>query len=250
MTKEQTLVSHLIDLRACLIRSVLATLGVFILLAAFSNQIYQLVASPLIEQLPENSTMIATEVAAPFLAPFKLTLFVSLFLVMPYILFEIWRFIAPGLYEQEKSLAIPLLISSIVLFYLGIAFSFFIVFPLLFAFLTATAPEGVTVMTDISHYLNFILKLFFGFGLAFEVPILTIILLRTGITTADSLRQKRPYIIISAFIIGMLLTPPDIISQTLLAIPVWLLFELGLWMGEHFFNSTDSGKLDTIDSEE
>ncbi len=250
MTKEQTLVSHLIELRSCLIRSVSATLLVFVLLAAFSNQIYQLIASPLIEQLPANSSMIATEVAAPFLAPFKLTLFVALFLVMPYILYEVWRFIAPGLYEQEKSLAIPLLISSIVLFYLGIAFSFFVVFPLLFAFLTAAAPEGVTVMTDISHYLNFILKLFFGFGLAFEVPILTIILLRTGITNAESLRQKRPYIIITAFVVGMLLTPPDIISQTLLAIPVWLLFELGLWMGENFFTINEKAELNTNQQDE
>ena len=240
MTKPQSLVSHLIDLRSCLIRSVVATLIVFVMLAAFSNDIYRLIAAPLIEQLPENSSMIATEVAAPFLAPFKLTLFVSVFLVMPYILYQAWGFIAPGLYDQEKKIAIPLLLSSIVLFYLGVAFSFFIVFPLLFAFLTAAAPEGVTVMTDISHYLSFIIKLFFGFGMAFEVPILTIILLRSGITNPQALRNKRPYIIIAAFVLGMLLTPPDIISQVFLAVPVWLLFELGLWLGEKFMVSTEN----------
>lgn len=242
MSKPQTLVSHLLELRNCLIRTVVATLIVFVVLAAFSNEIYQLIASPLIDKLPENSSMIATEVAAPFLAPFKLTLFVALFLVMPYILYQAWQFIAPGLYDQEKRLAVPLLLSSIVLFYLGVAFSFFVVFPLLFGFLTATAPEGVAVMTDITHYLNFIIKLFFAFGMAFEVPILTIVLLRTGITDAASLREKRPYIIIAAFTVGMLLTPPDIISQVFLAIPVWILFELGLFFGERMIDNPNNAE--------
>ncbi len=236
--QQQTLVSHLLELRTRFLHSIIATGIVFLLLASFSNDIYQLVATPLIDQMPENSSMIATEVASPFLAPFKLTFFSSIFLVMPFLLYQAWGFISPGLYDNERSFALPMLLSSIILFYLGIAFAFFVVFPLLFAFLTATAPQGVTIMTDISRYLDFIMKLFFAFGLAFEVPVVTILLLRSGITTAESLSEKRPYIIIAAFVFGMLLTPPDVISQVLLAFPVWLLFELGLLLGRKFMVGT------------
>ena len=175
--------------------------------------------------------MIATEVAAPFLVPFKLAFFAAVFVCVPYLLFQAWAFVAPGLYENERRLVLPLISSSVLLFYLGNAFAFFIVFPLLFAFLTSTAPAGVTVMTDISHYLNFILKMFFAFGVAFEVPIAIILCVWTGLASVEALAKKRPYIIVGAFTAGMLLTPPDIISQVLLAVPVWLLFELGLILG-------------------
>ncbi len=247
MTEQHTLVSHLIELRTRFIRCIAAAAIVFLLLAAFSNDIYSLIATPLLDQLPENSSMIATEVAAPFLTPFKLTLFVALFLVMPYLLYQAWGFVAPGLYKKERRLAVPLLLSSIVLFYLGVAFSFYVVFPLLFSFLTATVPEGVTIMTDISHYLNFIIKLFFAFGLAFEVPVFTIVVLWSGVTDVETLRRQRPYIIIAAFVFGMLLTPPDIISQVMLAVPIWLLFELGLLLGAKFIKPTPDKSADAED---
>jgi sec-independent protein translocase protein TatC len=172
--------------------------------------------------------MIATDVASPFFAPLKLTLMVSIFISMPFVLYQIWRFIAPALYDKEKTLAFPLLFSSIVLFYSGIAFAYFVVFPLIFGFFTSTGPEGVTIMTDISRYLDFVLKLFFAFGIVFEIPIAIIILVSSGVTSVDSLSQKRPYLVVACFVVGMLLTPPDVISQTLLALPMWLLFEVGL----------------------
>jgi sec-independent protein translocase protein TatC len=172
--------------------------------------------------------MIATDVASPFFTPFKLTLMTSVFIGMPYLLYQLWSFIAPALYEKEKRLAIPLFFSSIVLFYLGMAFAYFVVFPLVFGFFTSVGPEGVAIMTDISRYLDFVLKLFFAFGLAFEIPIATIIMVTAGITNTASLREKRPYVVVGCFVIGMLLTPPDVISQLLLAIPMWLLFELGM----------------------
>ncbi len=228
--EEQTLISHLIELRSRLLRGIMSILAVFLGLSFFANDIYHLVATPLLNQLPENSTMIATEVASPFLTPFKLTAFVALISCMPYLLYQTWAFIAPGLYENERRFALPLLISSIFLFYLGISFAFFVVFPLVFGFFTRVAPEGVAIMTDINHYLNFILMLFFAFGLAFEVPVATLLLVKAGITTTADLAAKRPYIIVGAFVFGMLLTPPDVISQTLLAIPMWCLFELGLIM--------------------
>ena len=173
-------------------------------------------------------TMIATQVASPFLAPFKLTVFVAVLISVPYIFYQAWAFVAPGLYLHERRLALPLLFSSTLLFYLGCAFAYFVVFPLVFGFFTAIAPEGVTIMTDITHYLDFVLMLFLAFGVAFEVPVATYLMVRTGITTVESLSTKRPYIIVGAFVIGMLLTPPDVISQTLLALPMWVLYELGL----------------------
>lgn len=244
--REQPLLTHLTELRGRLIRSLLCVLALFLGLSFFANDIYHAIATPLLAQLPPNSAMIATEVASPFLVPFKLTFFVALFLTMPYILFQVWKFIAPGLYTNEKRFALPLLITSILLFYAGAAFAFFIVFPLLFAFFAAVAPEGVTIMTDIGHYLNFILKLFFAFGLAFEVPIATILLTKTGITTTTALAKKRPYIIVGAFTIGMLLTPPDIVSQILLALPIWLLFESGLFLSKYFVNKGEGEDTDNL----
>jgi sec-independent protein translocase protein TatC len=203
----------------------------FIVLFPFANDIYAIVSQPLRDLLPEGSSMIATEVASPFLTPFKLTLVTAVFLVMPYILFQVWAFVAPGMYRNEKKIAFPLLASSILLFYAGAAFAYFIVFPLIFAFFTSVAPTDVTVMTDINSYLDFVLKIFFAFGVAFEIPIAAVILIWSGVTTAESLAKKRPWIIVGCFIAGMLLTPPDIISQSLLAIPMWLLFELGIFFG-------------------
>lgn len=226
--QEQPLINHLIELRTRLLRSVLCVILIFCGLYYFANDIYLVVSEPLRVFLPEGSSMIATDVASPFFTPFKLALMCALFISMPFILYQIWGFIAPALYDNEKKLAYPLFFSSIVLFYLGMAFAYFVVFPLVFGFFTSAAPEGVTVMTDISRYLDFILKLFFSFGLAFEIPIATIILVAGGVTSAASLREKRPYIIVGCFVIGMLLTPPDVISQLLLAVPMWALFEVGV----------------------
>lgn len=228
MENEQPFMAHLIELRDRVLRIVVVVIAIFLVLFFFANDLYHIVSQPLLAQLPEGSTMIATGVAAPFLTPFKLSLVASIFMAIPYIFYQFWSFVAPGLYQHEKRLALPLIASSVILFYGGIVFSFYVVFPLMFAFFTATTPEGVAMMTDISQYLDFILKMFFAFGLAFEVPIVTIVLTITGVTNADKLAEKRPYIIVGSFVIGMLLTPPDIISQTLLAIPVWLLFELGV----------------------
>jgi len=226
---QQPLIAHLVELRDRLLRGIVAVLIIAVCLLPFSNELYHFLAEPLLRHLPESSTMIATEVASPFLIPFKLTLSIAILLAVPILLYQVWAFIAPGLYDNERKLVFPLLFSSTVLFFLGIVFAYFVVFPLVFGFLTQAAPEGVTVMTDISSYLDFVLKLFFAFGIAFEVPIATLVLIWTGISSVESLQQKRPYIIVGAFIIGMLLTPPDVISQTLLALPVWLLFELGLF---------------------
>jgi sec-independent protein translocase protein TatC len=225
---EQPFISHLIELRDRLMRMVLAILVIFLGLFPFGNDIYVFIADPLMKVLPEGTSMVATQVASPFLTPFKLALVTAVFIAMPYLLHQFWAFIAPGLYQHEKRLALPLLASSVLLFYLGAAFAYAVVFPLVFAFLTGVAPEGVAVMTDITHYLDFVLTLFFAFGLAFEVPIATIVLVLAGATTPEKLAQKRPYVIVGAFVIGMLLTPPDIISQTLLALPMWILFEVGL----------------------
>ena len=232
--KEQPLIAHLAELRTRLAHSLYFVLLVFLPLAVFSKEIYHSIATPLINKLPEGTNMIATEVASPFLVPFKLTIFVAIFISMPYLLYQTWEFMAPGLYKNEKHFALPLLITSIVLFYAGTCFAFFVVFPLVFGFFTAVAPDGVAVMTDIGHYLDFILKMFFAFGLAFEMPIATILLITSGAMTIESMRSKRPYIIVSAFAIGMLLTPPDVISQSLLAIPMWILFELGLFLSKYF----------------
>jgi sec-independent protein translocase protein TatC len=226
---EQSFVSHLRELRRRIMAALLCVLVVLIALMPFSNDLYLWLAEPLLHHMADTgATMIATEVASPFLAPFKLTLFVAVFISAPYIFYQAWGFVAPGLYRNEQQLALPVLISSTLLFYLGIAFAYYVVFPLMFGFFTAIAPQGVTVMTDISKYLDFVLKLFFAFGAAFEVPVATYLAVRTGMTTRDALAAKRPYVVVASFVLGMLLTPPDVISQILLAIPVWLLFEAGL----------------------
>ncbi|MFT7287102.1 MAG: sec-independent protein translocase protein TatC [Halieaceae bacterium] len=228
------LIAHLTELRDRLLRAILAVLIIFIILFPFANEIYGFVSEPLRSLLPEDSSMIATEVASPFLTPFKLTLFTALFLAIPYLLYQIWSFVAPGMYRKEKRFAVPLLASSVILFYLGTAFAYFVVFPLIFAFFTSIGPADVTIMTDINSYLDFVLKLFFAFGIAFEIPIAAFLAIWTGITTPEDLGRKRPYVIVGCFVFGMLLTPPDVISQSLLAIPMWLLFEAGVFAGKIF----------------
>ncbi|WP_110666908.1 twin-arginine translocase subunit TatC [Salinicola halophilus] len=225
------LIEHLIELRSRLLKAVIVVVVIFAGLYVFSNEIYRFVADPLVALLPPGSQMIATEVTSPFLAPFKLTMVVAVFAAIPMILYQAWAFIAPGLYKHEKAIAFPLLASSILLFYGGAAFAYYVVFPLLFSFFVHTGPQDVTVMTDINAYLNFVLKMFFAFGVAFEIPIATFLVIWTGITDVKSLGKKRPYVILVCFIIGMVLTPPDVISQSLLAVPMWLLFEVGIIFG-------------------
>lgn len=229
--QEMPLISHLTELRTRLLRIVAAILLLFAGLFYFSQDIYALVAAPLRAYLPEGATMIATGVASPFLTPFKLTMMVALFLSMPIILHQIWGFIAPGLYKHEKRIAVPLLVSSILLFYAGMAFAYFVVFPIMFGFFASVTPEGVEMMTDIGQYLDFVLTLFFAFGVAFEIPIATFLLIWVGIVDVETLRKSRPYVIVGCFVVGMLLTPPDVFSQTLLAVPMWMLFEAGLLCG-------------------
>lgn len=229
--QEQPLIAHLVELRQRLLYSVLAVLLIFLCLFYFANDLYTWISAPLTALLPAGTSMIATDVTSPFFAPFKLTLVASAFIAMPFLLHQAWSFIAPGLYKHEKHLAVPLLISSIILFYMGIAFAYFVVFPIIFGFFTSVGPENIAVMTDISSYLNFVLKLFFAFGVVFEIPVATLLLLWSGIVTVSGLKQKRAYVIVGCFVLGMLLTPPDIISQSLLALPMWLLFELGILLG-------------------
>ncbi len=242
--KQETLLTHLYELRSRLLWIVGTVMMVFLSLFYFANDLYEILAGPLMVHMPEGSSMVAIDVASPFLTPFKLVFVLSIVLAIPVILYHVWGFIAPGLYKHEKRLALPIIASSWLLFYLGMAFAYFVVFPLMFAFFTRVAPQGVAVMTDIGRYLDFVLKIFIAFGVAFEVPIITFVLVKMGITTADQLAAKRPYVIVGAFVIGMLLTPPDIISQFLLAIPVWLLFELGLLMSRVMITNKDDNELE------
>ena len=245
-----SLFDHLLELRNRLLRSILGVLIIFCCLVYFAQDIYQYVAQPLLATMPEGSQMIATDVASPFFAPFKLTLVLSLFIAMPFVLYQIWSFVAPGLYSNEKRLIVPLMIGSTLLFYSGITFAYFIVFPVVFAFFASVAPEGVVIATDISSSLDFILKLFFAFGAAFEIPIAIILLCWTGVTTPDSLREKRAYVVVGAFVIGMLLTPPDIISQTMLAVPMLLLFEVGIIIASFYHKEDEDNSIDVKESEE
>ena len=225
--EEQGFLSHLVELRDRLLKAILAVGVLFLALFSFSNDIYNWLAAPLLKYLPDGQ-MIAIDVAAPFFIPFKLTLMLCVFLAIPWILYQAWAFVAPGLYTHEKRLVFPMMVSSTLLFYLGVAFAYFVVFPIVFGFFVGVAPEGVEVNTDIGRYLDFVITLFFAFGIAFEVPVATVLVVAVGITTPEQLRQIRPYVIVAAFIVGMFLTPPDIISQTLLALPMWLLYEIGI----------------------
>lgn len=237
----QPLTAHLIELRDRLLKAVLAVIAVFAVLFYFSKELYALVAKPLMDVMPAGTSMIATDVTSPFLVPFKLSFYAAILLAMPIILHQVWAFISPGLYKHEKRFGIPLLVSSVLLFYCGVAFAYFVVFPLLFAFFTSIAPEGVAVMTDIGRYLDFISTLFIAFGLAFELPIAIVLLVWSGLTTPDKLRNARPYVVVGCFVVGMLLTPPDVFSQTLLAVPMWLLYEAGIFFA-HFTGKRHSGE--------
>ena len=237
---EQPFISHLIELRNRLLKVVVCVLVIFLVLAAYANQLYSILAGPLLKHMPKNSTMIAIDVASPFFTPFKLALVLAVFISVPVILYQFWAFVAPGLYKRERRMIFPLLIASTLLFYLGVVFAYFVVFPLIFGFLTAAAPEGVAVMTDITKYLDFVLTLFFAFGICFEVPIFTIVMVWTGLVTTAALAEKRPYVIVAAFVIAAFLTPPDAISQTLLAVPMWLLFEAGLLFSRLFAHKENS----------
>jgi len=228
--REQPFISHLLELRSRLLRIVGGILLVFVALSPFSNPIYSALAVPLTRHMPAQSSMIAIDVLSPFLTPLKFTLILAVFIAIPWIFYQVWAFVAPGLYQREKRLVLPILLSSTLLFYCGMAFAYFAIMPIFFAFITTTAPEGVAVMTDINRYLDFVMTIFFAFGVAFEVPVATVILALAGILSPDAMAAKRPYVIVGAFVVGMLLTPPDVISQTLLAIPMWLLFEVGIFV--------------------
>ncbi|NUW61313.1 Sec-independent protein translocase subunit TatC [Cronobacter muytjensii] len=230
----QPLISHLIELRKRLLNCIIAVLLIFLALVYFANDIYQLVSAPLISQMPHGASMIATDVASPFFTPIKLTMMVSVILSAPVILYQVWAFVAPALYKHERRLIIPLLVSSTLLFYIGMAFAYFVVFPLAFGFLTKTAPVGVVVSTDITSYLDFVMALFMAFGVSFEVPVAIVLLCWMGVTTPQDLREKRPYVLVGAFVVGMLLTPPDVFSQTLLAIPMYCLFEVGIFFSRFY----------------
>ncbi|WXT99569.1 MAG: Sec-independent protein translocase protein TatC [Catillopecten margaritatus gill symbiont] len=226
--KDMTLIQHLVELRDILLRSVIAILVIFVGLFPFANEVYAFIAAPIIGVLPTGSNIIAIGVISPFLTPLKMALIIAVYLAMPYLLYQIWSFIAPALYKHEKRMIMPLVISSTLLFYAGLLFSFYIVFPVIFGFLSSIGPSVVDFTPDIQYYLDFVLKVSFAFGVAFEVPIATILIIMFNMTTIEKLKKNRPYVVIGAFILGMLLTPPDIISQTLIAIPMWLLFEAGL----------------------
>ncbi|GLP96539.1 twin-arginine translocase subunit TatC [Paraferrimonas sedimenticola] len=239
-TQPLSLINHLTELRDRLLRSVIAIFVVFLGLAYFANDIYAFIAQPLLSVLPQGGTMIATDVAAPFFTPFKLTLMTAVFATVPYWLSQAWGFVAPGLYNNERQKLVVLVLGSVTLFYLGAAFAYFVVFPVVFAFFTASAPEGVNVATDISSYLSFVLKLFFAFGIAFQIPIATFVMCWTGISSPKALSEKRSFVIVGVFVVSMLLTPPDVISQTLLALPMWLLFEGGLLMAKLYTSSDET----------
>ncbi len=230
---EGTLISHLLELRDRLLRSLLAVFIAFLPLVFFSNELFTLIARPLVEKLPEGTSLIATSVVAPFMTPLKLALIAAVFIAMPYVLYQVWAFVAPGLYRHEKRFAMPLFASSVVLFYGGAAFAYFLVFPLMFAFLTSTTPEGVQMMTDMSSYLDFALLLFFAFGIAFEVPIATVLLVATGLVKVETLKKHRGYVLLGIFIVAAFLTPPDAISQSFMAVPMYILYELGILLAQY-----------------
>lgn len=238
------LVEQLVELRARLIRVILVLLLLLVPLLYFSNEIFEFVASPLLRHLPvdTNSSMIVTDVTAAFLIPFKLTFFVAAFLGMPYLLYQLWGFVAPALFKRGRRLAMSILVSSVLLFYAGVAFAYFIVFPIMFEFFTSAAPTSATVMPDISSHLDLVLRLFFAFGLAFEIPVATVVLIVAGVLSPKSLEQKRSYVIVGCFVIGMLLTPPDVLSQAMLAIPMWMLFEIGVFFGRMVVRSAEQSQ--------
>lgn len=248
-----TLLEHLIELRDRLLRCILAILVCFLGLYYFSNDLYNILSTPIRKALPPGATMIATDFTATFFAPFKLTFYVAIFAAMPYILHQIWKFISPGLYSSEKRIAIPLLVSSIFLFYAGVSFAYFLVFPAMMAFFASIQLTDVVVSPDITHYMSLALKLFLAFGATFEIPIAVVLAIWSGATDPKALKEMRPYVVVGCFVVAMLLTPPDVISQTMLAVPMWFLFEVGLWFGQFVRKReapSDSTDLTVSDSDE
>jgi sec-independent protein translocase protein TatC len=239
---ESTLITHLLELRERLLRATIAVCIAFVPLVFYSNQLFTLVAQPLIARLPEGTSLIATSVVAPFMAPLKLALIAAVFAAMPYILYQVWAFVAPGLYRHERRFALPLFLSSIVLFYVGVAFAYFVVFPLMFAFLTSTTPTGVQLMADMSSYLDFVLLLFFAFGVAFEVPVAVVLLAATGLVKVEALKQHRGYVILGIFIVAAILTPPDAVSQCFMAVPMYVLYELGILLAQYLIRQRKADK--------
>lgn len=239
---EGSLISHLIELRDRLLRAVIAIGVFFVPCAMYSDRLFTIVAQPLIDKMPEGTSMIATSLVSPFMAPLKLALLTALFLAMPVVLYQAWAFVAPGLYRHEKRFAVPLVLSSIVLFYAGVAFAYFVVFPLMFAFLTSTAPIGVKVMTDISNYLDFVLLLFFAFGVAFEIPVATVLLASTGMVKIETMQKNRGYVVLGIFIVAAFLTPPDALSQCFMAVPMYVLYEGGIIMSRVLLKKKQADK--------
>jgi len=228
MTTQDTFISHLVELRDRLLRAILAVIAVFLCLFYWAKDLYALLAQPLLAALPAGGQMIATDVVGVFLVPVKVAFLVAFVVALPYVLYQVWAFVAPGLYANEKRLVLPLVIASSVLFLLGMAFAYFLVFPMVFKFMASVAPEGVAWMTDIDKYLSFVLTTFIAFGVTFEVPVLVIVLVRVGVVSVEKLKDIRPYVIVGAFVVGAIFTPPDVISQVMLAVPLWLLYELGI----------------------
>jgi sec-independent protein translocase protein TatC len=227
-SKQDTFISHLIELRSRLVKSMLAIIILFVCLFPWASNLYALLAKPMLAVLPVGGQMIATDVTTPFFVPMKVAMMAAFVIALPYVLYQIWAFIAPGLYTHEKRLVVPLIVSSTILFVVGMAFAYFLVFPVVFGFIAKSAPVGVAVMTDIDKYLGFVLTMFVAFGITFEVPVIVIVLVRMGVVSLDKLREIRPYVIVGAFVVGAIFTPPDVVSQFMLAVPLWLLYELGL----------------------
>jgi sec-independent protein translocase protein TatC len=236
MGTSESFIAHLIELRARLLKIAVALLLVFICLFPWASDLYSLLAHPLLAKLPKGGQMIATDVTTPFFVPLKVAMMAALLIALPYILYQLWRFVAPGLYEHEKRLVVPLIFASTLLFFCGMAFAYFAVFPVVFGFITASAPQGVAVMTDIDKYLSFVLGMFLAFGVTFQVPVGVVLLVRMGVVNVEKLREIRSYVIVGAFVVGAIFTPPDVVSQFMLAIPLWLLYEAGIvvaaWVGK------------------
>lgn len=228
MSTSESFIAHLIELRKRLMRSGIVLLVVFVCLFPWASDLYALLAQPLLAKLPKGGQMIATDVTTPFFVPLKVALMAAFLISLPYILYQLWRFVAPGLYEHEKRMVAPLIFASTVLFFCGMAFAYFVVFPVVFGFITAAAPIGVAVMTDIDKYLSFVLSMFMAFGITFQVPVAVVLLVRMGVVTVAKLREVRPYVIVGAFVVGAIFTPPDVVSQLMLALPLWLLYEAGI----------------------
>lgn len=228
MSTSESFIAHLIELRKRLMRSIIVLLLAFICLFPFSSRLYALLAKPLLAKLPKGGQMIATDVTTPFFVPLKVALMSAFLIALPYILYQVWRFVAPGLYAHEKRMVVPLIFASTLLFFCGMSFAYFVVFPVVFGFITASAPVGVAVMTDIDKYLSFVLTMFMAFGITFQVPVAVVLLVRMGVVTVEKLREIRPYVVVASFVVGALFTPPDVVSQLMLAVPLWLLYEAGI----------------------